>query len=118
MGKFGISYRTESGLTLGLHDSYFGTPRESSHVDDEDPANTTQYVNPTASAFHNVTVNLALSAAASWRSCAAGSDLTAHVYVSNLLDEGIYYAEYTSVNVNSIPGRPGRAVFAGVTLGF
>ena len=48
----------------------------------------------------------------------SGSDLTARVYVNNLLDEGIYYAEYTSVNVNSIPGRPGRAIFAGVTLGF
>ena len=41
-----------------------------------------------------------------------------HVYVNNLLGERIYYAEYTSVNVNSIPGRPGRAVFAGVTVGF
>ena len=59
MGKFGISYRTESGLTVGLHDSYFGTPRESSNVDEEDPADTTQYVNPTASAFHNVTLNVA-----------------------------------------------------------
>ena len=59
MAKVGISYRTASGLTLGLHDSYFGTPKESSHVDEEDPANTTQNVNPTASAFHNVTVNLA-----------------------------------------------------------
>ena len=117
MGKVGISYRTASGVTLGLHDSYFGTPKESGHVDDEDPVNTTQLVNPTAAAFHNVTVNLdyRLRKLAFLR---AGSDVTAHVYVNNLLDAGIYYAEYTSVNVNSIPGRPGRAVFAGVTVGF
>ena len=44
---------------MGLHDSYFGTPKESSHVDEEDPADTTKYVNPTASAFHNVTLNVA-----------------------------------------------------------
>ena len=59
MGKFGISYRTDSGLTMGLQDSYFGTPKESSNIDDEDPANTTQYVNPAAKAFHNVTLNVA-----------------------------------------------------------
>jgi outer membrane receptor for ferrienterochelin and colicins len=117
MGKFGITYRTETGLTVGLHDSYFGTPRESSTVDEDDPTATTQYVNPTASAFHNVT----LSAAQRFSGLAflrRGQDLTARVHVNNLLNEGIYYAEYTSVNVNSLPGRPGRAVFVGVTVGF
>jgi outer membrane receptor for ferrienterochelin and colicins len=117
MAKVGISYRTESGLTVGLHDSYFGTPRESSHVDDEDPADTTQYVNPTASAFHNVTLSAAyrLSKLAFLR---GGSDLTPYLYVNNLLGEEIYYAEYTSVNINSIPGRAGRAVFFGMSVGF
>ena len=116
MGKVGIAYHTASGVTLGLHDSYFGTPTESSHVD-EDPIDTTQFVNPTASAFHNLTVNFAyrLRPLALLRT---GSDVTMHAYVSNLLDQGIYYAEYTAVNVNSIPGRPGRAAFVGVTLGF
>jgi hypothetical protein len=41
-----------------------------------------------------------------------------HVYVNNLLAEKIYYAEYTSVNINSIPGRPGRAISFGVSVGF
>jgi outer membrane receptor protein involved in Fe transport len=40
------------------------------------------------------------------------------MYVSNLLDEQIYYAEYTFVNVNSIPGRPGRSVYFGVNVDF
>jgi outer membrane receptor for ferrienterochelin and colicins len=117
MGKLGIAYRSASGVTLGLHDSYFGTPTESRHVDDEDPANTTQRVNPPARAFHNVTMNFAyrLPQLGFLRT---GRDLTAHLYASNLLGERIYYAEYTSVNVNSIPGRPGRALFAGVTVGF
>jgi outer membrane receptor for ferrienterochelin and colicins len=116
MGKLGISYRTESGLTIGLHDSYFGTPRESSNVS-EDLSDTTQYVNPTASAFHNMTLSVArrFSGLAFLR---GGQDLTARVHVNNLLNEGIYYAEYTSINVNSLPGRPGRAVFVGVTVGF
>ena len=117
MAKVGISYRTASGLTLGLHDSYFGTPTESRHVDLEDPVNTTQNVNPPASAFHNVTVNLAYRLPKMGLLRRSG-ELTAHIYVSNLLGEGIYYAEFTSVNVNSIPGRPGRALFAGVSLGF
>jgi outer membrane receptor for ferrienterochelin and colicins len=117
MGQFGISYRTESGVTVGLHDSYFGTPKESSNVDEEDPADTTQYVNPTASAFHNVTLSAAyrLDKRAFLRT---GGHLTGHVYVSNLLDQAIYYAEYTSVNVNSIPGRPGRAIYIGLGVGF
>ncbi len=117
MAKVGISYRTESGLTVGLHDSYFGTPRESSHFDDEDPVDTTKYVNPTANAFHNVTLNLSyrLSKLSFLR---PGSDLTPFMYVNNLLDEDIHYAEYTSVNVNSIPGRPGRAVYFGINVGF
>ena len=116
MGKLGVSYRTESGLTIGLHDSYFGTPRESSNVS-EDLSDTTQYVNPTASAFHNMTLSVArrFSGLAFLR---GGQDLTARVHVNNLLNEGIYYAEYTSINVNSLPGRPGRAVFFGVTVGF
>jgi outer membrane receptor for ferrienterochelin and colicins len=116
MGKFGVSYRTESGLTAGLHDSYFGTPRESSNVS-EDLSDTTQYVNPTASAFHNVTLSVA-QRFGNLAFLPGGRDLTARVHVNNLLNEGIYYAEYTSVNVNSLPGRPGRAVFVGVTVGF
>lgn len=117
LAKVGISYRTESGLTVGLHDSYFGTPRESSHVDDEDPADTTKYVNPTASAFHNVTLNLSYRLSR-LSFLPRGSDLTPFLYLNNLLDEDIYYAEYTSVNVNSIPGRPGRAVYFGFSVGF
>jgi outer membrane receptor for ferrienterochelin and colicin len=117
MGKVGISYRTEIGLTLGLHDSYFGTPKESSHVVEEDPVDTTKFVNPTASAFHNVTLSVAYRLSKPGL-LGNGSGVTAHVHVNNLLDEGIYYAEYTSVNVNSIPGRPGRAVSFGVTVGF
>jgi outer membrane receptor for ferrienterochelin and colicins len=116
MAKVGVSYRTLSGLTLGLHDSYFGTPKESSHVHEE-PVDTTKRVNPTAGAFHNVTMNLAYRLPRA-RFLRPGSDLTLHLYVNNLLGERIYYAEYTSVNINSIPGRPGRSVFAGVTVGF
>ncbi len=117
MAKLGISFRTESGLTLGLHDSYFGTPRESSTVDDEDPTATTQYVNPTASAFHNVTLSVA-QRVSNLSFLRSGQALTLRVHVNNLLNEGIYYAEYTSINVNSLPGRPGRAVFIGFTVGF
>jgi hypothetical protein len=47
-----------------------------------------------------------------------GKDLTARVHVNNLLNEGIYYAEYTAAAVNSLPGRPGRALYAGLTVGF
>jgi outer membrane receptor protein involved in Fe transport len=117
MAKVGLSYRTASGLTLAVHDSYFGTPTESSSVSESDPTGTTQFVNPTAAAFHHVTANLAyrLRGLTFPRT---GSDLTMHVYVNNLLDEEIYYAEYTSVSVNSLPGRPGRAIFAGVAVGF
>jgi hypothetical protein len=84
MGKVWISYRTASGVTMGLHDSYFGTPKESGHVDDEDPVSTTQHVNPTADAFHNVTVNLdyRLPRVAFLH---AGSDVIAHVYVNNVV---------------------------------
>jgi outer membrane receptor protein involved in Fe transport len=114
MGKFGISYRTESGLTVGLHDAYFGTPTESRNVNEEDPVQTTKYVNPTATAFHNLTLSVAYRLS----KLRNGRDLTAHMYVNNLLDEPIYYAEYTSVNVNSIPGRPGRAVSFGLNMGF
>jgi outer membrane receptor for ferrienterochelin and colicins len=116
MGKFGISYRTEAGFSMGLHDSYFGTPRESSNIA-EDLSDSTQYVNPTASAFHNVTLSVA-QRLGNLKFLRSGQDLTARVHVTNLLNEAIYYAEYTSVNVNSLPGRSGRAIFAGVTLGF
>jgi outer membrane receptor for ferrienterochelin and colicins len=116
MGKFGISYRTESGLTVGLHDSYFGTPKESSNVDEE-PVDTTKYVNPTASAFHNVTLNVSYRVG-KLGFLRTGRTLTTHVHVNNLLNEKIYYAEYTSVNINSIPGRPGRAVSIGASVGF
>jgi outer membrane receptor for ferrienterochelin and colicin len=117
MAKIGVSYRTESGVSVDLHDSFFGAPRESSYVDDEDIADTTKDVNPTAGAFHNVTLNLAYRLS-KLSFMGSGRDLTPYVQVSNLLDEGIYYAEYTSVNVNSLPGRPGRAVFFGVNVGF
>jgi outer membrane receptor for ferrienterochelin and colicins len=117
MGKVGIVYRTTSGFTLGLHDSYFGTARESRHIDHEDPSSNTQDVNPKAGAFHNVTANLAYRVPA-FGFLRTGGTVTTNIYVSNLLGEKIYYAEYTSVNVNSIPGRPGRAVFAGVSFGF
>jgi outer membrane receptor protein involved in Fe transport len=116
-GKFGISYRTASGFTFGLHDSYFGAATESRRIDDEDPASNTQHVNPKAAAFHNVTANVAYRLPKS-AFLSRGGNVTANLYVSNLLGEEIYYAEYTSVNINTIPGRAGRAVFAGVTFGF
>jgi hypothetical protein len=117
MGKFGITYRTDTGLTVGLHDSYFSTPKESSTVDEDDPTGSTQYVNPTASAFHDVTLSVA-QRLGNLNFLQGGQALTARVHVTNVLNEAIYYAEYTSVSVNSLPGRPGRAIFAGLTFGF
>ena len=118
MAKFGISYRTESGLTVGLHDSYFGTPRESSNVNDEDARRHHSVRESHRQRISQRDAERRLPVRQAGLPAPAASDLTAHVYVNNLLDEGIYYAEYTSVNVNSIPGRPGRAVFVGVTVGF
>ena len=70
MGKVGISYRTASGVTLGLHDSYFGTPRRAVMSTRRIPSIRLRHVNPTARAFHNVTVSLAYRLPKAGRYCA------------------------------------------------
>jgi outer membrane receptor for ferrienterochelin and colicins len=102
LAKLGIIYHAPFRLRIGLHDSYFSAARP---VRDLVPD--VLEVNPDADAFHNLTLHVSYQ---------PSDTLMFEVYGTNLLDAGIHYPEYTGQSVNTIPGRPGRAVFIGVGM--
>ena len=44
-------------------------------------------------------------------------DLILEINGTNILDEQIYYPEYTRRPINSIPGRAGRAFYVSLNVG-
>jgi outer membrane receptor for ferrienterochelin and colicins len=101
--KLGLVWRSPRGVSVGLHDSWFSAAPP---VEDLYPV---QIVNPQAEAFHNLTLNVTYE---------LSDRIDLSLYGNNLLDEDIFYVEHTSQSINTIPGRPGRAIFFSVGSAF
>jgi outer membrane receptor for ferrienterochelin and colicin len=116
MAKVGFEYAAPFGLNIGVFNSYIGTGGSITSYDAKGKQ-VTRYANPAANAYHYLSVNASFDL-----SRAIGLDrfpgLMMNVYADNVLDESVYYPEYARRNINSIPGRPGRAVYGGLSMHF
>lgn len=94
MLKAGLSYTLPFGLQLGIYNSYFG---KGGSIDRD----YTVAVNPAVKAYNYLSANVQYK---------VNKNLVIGIYGTNLLDEEIYYPEYRARNINSLPGRAGRAI--------
>jgi outer membrane receptor for ferrienterochelin and colicins len=94
MLKAGISYALPFGLQLGIYNSYFGKGGSTNR-------DYTVNINPEVTAFNYLSTNVQYK---------INKNLIAGIYATNVLDEDVYYPEYRNRNINSLPGRGGRAI--------
>jgi outer membrane receptor for ferrienterochelin and colicins len=112
MYKLGVAYNPVAGISIGVFDSYYTQPNP---VIDIKP--TVLVANPDASAYNWMTAKLSLDLSTLFNYF-KDRHFTMDIYGDNLLDQSIYYPENASRYINSIPGRPGRAVYADVSVQF
>ncbi|HTO73597.1 MAG TPA: TonB-dependent receptor, partial [Gemmatimonadales bacterium] len=110
MVRVGASWSPRPSLTLSLFDNWLGAA----------PPITRQYpgvaiVNPPNEAYHLVSARVTVGLGP-MLGLPSSTQLSARLGVDNLLDEETWYPDATFGGVNTLPWRPGRVVFAGLTL--
>jgi outer membrane receptor protein involved in Fe transport len=94
MLKAGVSYTLPFGLQLGIYNSYFGKGGSINR-------DYTLDINPEVDAFNYLSTNIQYK---------INKNLAVGIYATNVLNEDVYYPEYRNRNINSLPGRGGRAI--------
>ena len=94
MLKAGVSYALPLGLQFGIYNSYFG---KGGSINRDNTVN----ANPDVKAFNYLSANVQYK---------INKNLVIGLYATNVLDEDVYYPEYRNRNINSLPGRGGRAI--------
>lgn len=113
--KTGIFYKLSTknrlgGSTIGVFNSYFSAAGKA-------PGASTR--NPTADSFNFLTAKLQLNLFNLFNiKGVAQETLVLSTYGVNLLDEKIHYPEYVRRNINTIPGRGGRALYFSLKYSF
>lgn len=110
MVKLGLNYVAPFGLNVGLWNSYFGTGGDIATP-------TTRALNPVPTAYNYLSANISYNITNLFESTTL-PDMLLGIYATNLLDAQIYYPEYVRRNMNSIPGRAGRAIYANFSVRF
>jgi outer membrane receptor for ferrienterochelin and colicin len=108
MGKLGVTYHSSFGLNIGVFNSYFG---KGENIDKP----TTYKKNPPAAAFNYLSANVQYDLSRLYQ---GKKSLVLGLYATNLLDEKVYYPEYTNRVLNTLPGRAGRAFNGSITYKF
>lgn len=115
MAKLGIHYKPLPGLSLGVFHSYFGVGGDTKAYDrNGNPV--TLIANPEAEAFHFLTANITANLARIF-AMQTIQTLELSLYGSNLLDAQVWNPETARRRINTIPGRPGRAIYLGLSIG-
>lgn len=111
MGKLGLTYSYKQMATLGIFNAYYGKPADY-YLYNANGVRLTKMANPTVQAYNYMSMNISLNV----KEALGSSDfpnVMLNIYVNNLLDEKVYYPELVRRNINSLPGRPGRALYVG-----
>ncbi len=103
MVKTGLSYTTGFGLQLSAFNSFFG------YGQDNINAAFTDVFNPPASSYHFLSMQATYKVV---------KNISLSVYATNVLDEKVYYPEYSKRQINTLPGRAGRALNGSVIVKF
>ncbi len=110
--KIGIAYQ-QSTYTLGLFTSHYDYMNEAFGYSVQHP-DANHNVNPFTFTSLNLDVDI--------NKLLARNDtalpVSANLYITNLFDQDIAYAEHGRRFVNSTPGRPGIGVYAGLRISF
>lgn len=112
IAKIGIHYHSEKGYSLGVFNAFHRSPRQVDNGNGD-----THIVNPKLTYFNYLTANLVLHLN---KIFPLGSfpESEFQLYGTNLIGKQVYYPEYVNGVINSFPGRPGRAVYAGLAMKF
>ncbi|WP_163834788.1 TonB-dependent receptor plug domain-containing protein [Spartinivicinus ruber] len=112
MAKLGISYENPKGYSIALFDSYFGKPTPLDKV-----ADSAQNVNPEANSHHLVTANLVLNLGQVFDKPQL-NNASFSLYLDNLLDEEVFFPNFSTQTVNTSPNNQGRAVYGTIKVTF
>jgi len=110
MAKIGINYDASFGLSIGIFNSYFGKGGDIARTFTLD-------LNPEVKPYNYLSANIRYNLN-SLITTAGMPEMTIQISATNLLDAKIYYPEYGRRNMNSIPGRAGRAIYGGISVKF
>ena len=116
MAKMGAAYSTCNGWSVGLFDTFYGTPSSVAVVN---PG--AAIVNPVPKAYHLMSLNVTLDLD-KWRNAStrirSGRSTRIQFLVQNLLDEPIHQPEFGRRNINSIPAGAGRTFYGGLHMDY
>lgn len=119
MLKIGVSYKTKNnGLRIGLFNSYFSQPADVINSQSKD-ATKRKIKNPVPQAFNLLSLNLDINLGKLLKINDINS-IDINLYAENLLDEQIYYPEFSRRTLNSMPYQTvgGRAMYVKVGMSF
>ncbi len=108
--KFGFSYSSNFGLSLGVFNCYNSKPPD---VILRFPNR--KVVNPVPEAFNLLSANIRLDLSEISK---IKNNIVLNTRAENLLGEEIYNAEWVRARINSIPGKPGRRIYFGIAASF
>ncbi len=108
MIKTGIAYNWDKGYSVSLFNSYFSA---SGTIPGSRP------VNPSADSHNFLTANVSMKVRKA-TGLESLPDLSLGLFGENLLDETLYFPEFTRGVINTFPLRSGRAFFGSLTLQF
>ncbi|MDE1462968.1 TonB-dependent receptor plug domain-containing protein [Spartinivicinus poritis] len=112
MAKLGIAYESPKGFSVALFDNYFDDPTPLDAV-----TNTAQNNNPKANSHHLVTANLVFNLGKLFDKPQL-ANTTFSLYIDNLLDEEIFFPNYSTQTVNTSPNYQGRAIYGTIQVTF
>ncbi len=121
MAKIGLMYSCET-FSAGVYNSYFGKPTAVVDILDAegvspDSPDYTQSLNPEATAYNLLSLNINLHLFKLFN-VNSDKELTFGIYGDNLLDESIWFPEFESYRLNTLPLHTGRAIYGKIAFKF
>ncbi len=107
--KLGFQYAMENGINIGLSNMWVSNGNE---FDVPYPN-----ANPSADSFNYLTLKASTNITQLFKLLNV-PDILVDITGFNLLNEGVYYSEYNSKIINTIPGRSGIALYGGLKIKF
>ncbi|SKC62025.1 TonB-dependent receptor plug domain-containing protein [Ohtaekwangia koreensis] len=120
MAKLGIDYKNSRGLQVGVFNSFYskGGNIRAKFSSENVPSNFAGIptdANPKMKTINFLTANVRLSLP-EFLEKPDMPDITLFCYGVNLLDQQVYYPEFSRRNINTYPGRAGFNIHTGITV--
>jgi outer membrane receptor for ferrienterochelin and colicin len=123
MAKVGLMYTNEK-FSAGIFNSYFGQPTSAEYIaknkgmtDETTDEAITQTLNPKATAYNLLSFNANIHLFKLF-GIDSEKELTLGFYGDNLLDESIWFPEFATYMLNTLPLHTGRAMYGKLSFKF